>query len=295
MLQARQPRLAMFASSVNETVRGNHGWLRLPYSYIVLRDIYCLFPTLLSAHSHGHTLISAIPFSHSFIPHSVPHPLLDLELFLRRYCNEMYFFALLVGLTGAQNIVDLANSAWTVSNLALNVSVPGTLPSQVHLDLLANKVIGDPYYGLNDFNLRWIAQNDWTYTSAPLSIRSRNGSTTWLVFDGLDTFATIKFCGELVAVTNNQFRQYWFDVSNIVANCTDEPVLSITFESAPLMVDSIAAQSYQETWPSVGEYLTLYIASYELRCVVEITFEFGNRQFMRKQQSDFGWDWGKFP
>lgn len=24
------------------------------------------------------------------------------------------------------------------------------------------------YYGLNDFNLRWIANNNWTYTSKPI-------------------------------------------------------------------------------------------------------------------------------
>lgn len=24
------------------------------------------------------------------------------------------------------------------------------------------------YYGLNDFNLRWIPENNWTYTSKPL-------------------------------------------------------------------------------------------------------------------------------
>lgn len=57
----------------------------------------------------------------------------------------------------SQKIISLVGNDWTVSNPELNVSVPAHLPSQAHLDLYANQVIGDPYYGLNDFNLRWVA------------------------------------------------------------------------------------------------------------------------------------------
>ena len=53
-------------------------------------------------------------------------------------------------------------------------------------------------------------------------------------------------------------------------------VLKINFGSAPMIADQIAAQPGQETWP-YG---------------VEIVYEFPNRQFIRKEQSDFGWDWG---
>lgn len=43
----------------------------------------------------------------------------------------------------AQKVVSLTGDGWTVSSKALNISVPGKLPSQVHLDLLAAKVIGE--------------------------------------------------------------------------------------------------------------------------------------------------------
>jgi hypothetical protein len=69
----------------------------------------------------------------------------------------------------AAYVIDLSNVNWTVSCSALNISVPGSMPSQVHLDLYDAGVIGDPYYGLNDFNLRWVAWNNWTYTSGPIS------------------------------------------------------------------------------------------------------------------------------
>lgn len=185
--------------------------------------------------------------------------------------------SLFASLASSQNVVSLSGNDWTVSNPALNVSVPGSLPSQAHLDLYANQVIGDPYYGLNDFNLRWVAWANWTYTSAPISGLSSNASSTWLLFNGLDTFTSIEMCGQHVASTNNQFRQYYFDVSDILSSCSGDPVLSMNFGSAPTITQEIADEPGQETWP-YG---------------VEIVYEFPNRQFMRKEQSDFGWDWGK--
>jgi beta-mannosidase len=139
------------------------------------------------------------------------------------------------------------------------------------------QVIGDPYYGLNDFNLRWITWNNWTY-SAELPVKQDKSSSTWLLFNGLDTFTSIELCGHHVASTNNQFRQYHFDISKILSSCQGLPLLSINFGSVPTIADEIAAQPGQETWPYSVKYTGL--------------FEFPNRQFVRKEQSDFGWDWG---
>lgn len=175
----------------------------------------------------------------------------------------------------SQKVIDLSGNDWTLENLPLNISVPGSVPSQAHLDLYAAQVIGDPYYGLNDFNLRWVANSNWTYSGLISGLDTSSSTQTWLLFNGLDTFTSIEFCGQPVASTNNQFRQYYFDVSALLSDCTS-PLLSINFGSAPMIADQIAAEPGQETWP-YG---------------VEIIYEFPNRQFIRKEQSDFGWDWG---
>lgn len=65
----------------------------------------------------------------------------------------------------AQQVTPMSTLQWTLENPSLNVSVPGNVPSQAHLDLYSAQVIGDPYYGLNDFNLRWVAETNWTYTA----------------------------------------------------------------------------------------------------------------------------------
>jgi beta-mannosidase len=170
------------------------------------------------------------------------------------------------------------------------------------------KVIGDPYHGLNDFDLRWIAWANWTYqTTLQLRVRSSSeflsqdstseGSSSayssdfsseesereelsspnyYLLFNGLDTFADIDLCGTRVASTNNQFRQYHFNVSRIVQQCNGPRVLTINFGSAAAVAKNISELPGQETWPGG----------------VEGIFEFQHRQFVRKEQNDFGWDWG---
>lgn len=42
-----------------------------------------------------------------------------------------------------QKVIDLSGDGWTVSNSALNISIPGRVPSQAHLDLFAAGVIGE--------------------------------------------------------------------------------------------------------------------------------------------------------
>ncbi|GLB09844.1 hypothetical protein AtubIFM57258_005773 [Aspergillus tubingensis] len=175
-----------------------------------------------------------------------------------------------------QYVQDLSSVQWTLSSRALNRTVPAEFPSQVHLDLLRAGVIDEPYHGLNDFNLRWIAAANWTYTSQPIKGLLDDYDSTWLVFDGLDTFATISFCGQQIASTDNQFRQYAFDVSTALGSCKGDPVLSINFGSAPNIVDAIAQDPNSQKWPDD----------------VQLTYEYPNRWFMRKEQSDFGWDWG---
>ncbi|KAI5296531.1 hypothetical protein KEM52_000714 [Ascosphaera acerosa] len=175
----------------------------------------------------------------------------------------------------AQHVVSLSDWHWTVSNSNKSIQVPGSFPSQVHLDLLAAGIIPEPYLGNGDLDLRWVALENWTYSARQPQLHGAKRSV--LVFDGLDTFATIELCGKLVGRAFNQFRQWTFDITDIVRSCSDSlPELSITFDSAVRVAEQIASQPGQETWPPDVEGL----------------FEFPNRQFVRKEQSDFGWDWG---
>lgn len=78
---------------------------------------------------------------------------------------ETVLAATLAAVSRCQSTVDLGTYKWTLSNPLLNVSVPAQFPSHAHVDLFANQVTGDPYYGLNNFNLRWVAWANWTYSA----------------------------------------------------------------------------------------------------------------------------------
>jgi beta-mannosidase len=69
---------------------------------------------------------------------------------------------------------------------------------------------------------------------------------TWLVFDGLDTYTTVNLCDQIVATTDNQFRQFFFNVTSALASCKGDPILSLNFGSAPRIIDAINNTAGQE-------------------------------------------------
>lgn len=67
-----------------------------------------------------------------------------------------------------QHVTNLSDVKWTISNHN-NVTVPGKLPSQAHLDLLAAGVIGEPIHGFNEYDQYWVERSNWTWTSEPIA------------------------------------------------------------------------------------------------------------------------------
>ncbi|GAP92753.2 putative glycoside hydrolase family 2 protein [Rosellinia necatrix] len=175
----------------------------------------------------------------------------------------------------AQSVINLSDVPWTVSN-GVNVTVPGNYPSQAHLDLYAAGIIDDPLFGFNDVDQLWVQRSNWTWTSDAITEIDRTAdSQTWLVFQGLDTFVEIKMCDITVANVANQFRQFVFDVSAILPQCTGDPILSLNFGSASKIVLEIA-----KTGP---DYINAANGVHGE--------EFQGKIYMRKEQNDFGWDW----
>ena len=85
--------------------------------------------------------------------------------------------------------------------------LPATVPGDVHLDLLANKKIPDPFYRDNEAKLQWIEKASWEYrlTSmcTPALLARANVD---LVFDGLDAAAEVYLNGAQVLSADNMFR-----------------------------------------------------------------------------------------
>ena len=71
------------------------------------------------------------------------------------------------------------------------------MPGSVQQDLIAAKRVPDPFKGTNEAAIQWVGLTDWQY---PPRVRRRRPAMLArdhldLVFDGLDTFATVSVNG----------------------------------------------------------------------------------------------------
>ncbi len=93
--------------------------------------------------------------------------------------------------------------------------LPATVPGQVHLDLMAAEVIPDPFFGLNYEQCLWVEQKEWWYrTSLTPGREDLGGKRVELVFEGLDTFATVYLNGEEIGTSRNMWVPLVLDVTD---------------------------------------------------------------------------------
>jgi len=148
--------------------------------------------------------------------------------------------------------------------------LPATVPGTVHTDLMANKRIEDPFYRLNELDVRWVEECDWIYRRtfdlpAEALSASRAG---FLDFDGLDTFATIRLNGRKVGTADNMFHEWRFEVTKLLKAGTN--TVEVEFASPQREAQRLADRSKIK-------YKSMF---------------FEPRNFIRKAQYSGGWDWG---
>ncbi|TDT74655.1 beta-mannosidase [Arthrobacter sp. AG258] len=146
------------------------------------------------------------------------------------------------------------------------LSIPTTVPGSVHTDLLAAGLIPDPYLDDNERLLAWIGQCDWEY-SLDFPWHRTDKTVTELVFQGLDTVATISLNGVLLDETRNMHRSYSYDVRALLSEGIN--TLKVTFRSAIKYADQ---------------------ASLDLGYRPHVNHHPYNA--IRKMACSFGWDWG---
>lgn len=110
-------------------------------------------------------------------------------------------------------------------------------PTNVHLDLVANNIIPDPFIGKNENDVQWIGEATWlyktTFSSPNVTTASGSGVKTVLAFDGLDTYATVVLNGHEILKTESMFIPARVDVTAHLNNGAENQ-LEILFESAYL-------------------------------------------------------------
>lgn len=161
---------------------------------------------------------------------------------------------------------NLSSEKWQFKNSKENKWLTASVPGTVHLDLMNNKIIPDPYQDENEKKVQWVENEDWDYqTSFNISSKELANQNIDLVFNGLDTFSEIYLNGKLLQSTDNMFRKWTIPVKQNLK--TGENTLQVKFKSAV----------------NVGK---------ELAKKVPFTTPESPRSYVRKAQYQFGWDWG---
>ena len=149
---------------------------------------------------------------------------------------------------------------------------PAQVPGVVHTDLLANGLIEDPFYGTNEETLQWIENENWEYrTVFSVSGRDLRQGRIELVFEGLDTYATIFVNGKAVLEADNMFREWRVACNSVLQAGENE--LRILFRS-PVKEDLPKKERLPYELPAGGDHGA------------------GTSVFARKAPYHFGWDWG---
>ncbi|KAI9357009.1 glycoside hydrolase family 2 protein [Zopfochytrium polystomum] len=149
-------------------------------------------------------------------------------------------------------------------------------PSVVHLELLAAALIPDPFVDLNENITQWVGEADWEYrcvfslSQSDLDAVAR-AECLDLVFEGLDTIATVSLNGVEIAKVDNMFVSTRVSLHrDQLAAAGQQNTLHIHFKSA-----------YNEGKEREAVHGTRSVWNGD-----------ASRVYVRKAQYHWGWDWG---
>ena len=166
-------------------------------------------------------------------------------------------------------MLDLSGT-WTLTDVKGGHSVPMILPGDGHSALLAAGRIPDPYQSRNEYDVRWVADRDWSARRS--FMHDPDAAKAWyLEITGLDTVAEVRLNGKLVLKASNQFRRYRPDVTKALKAGENE--IEILFQSSTRTADAL-----QKKQP-------FFVPSHPDNSPLP------NGNLLRKVQCDFGWDW----
>lgn len=162
-------------------------------------------------------------------------------------------------------LIELKNG-WQFAYTINDSIYPAAVPGCIHTDLLRNGLIDDPFFACNEKDLQWIENTDWHYfiqfNVKREMLKYKNIS---LVFEGLDTYADVLLNDSLIISSDNMFRSWDADCTEILREGKNR--IDVKFRSAS-----------NEGKRKAG--------------LISYTLPEKERVFVRKAQYQFGWDWG---
>jgi beta-mannosidase len=157
--------------------------------------------------------------------------------------------------------------------------LPAQVPGCVHMDLLRNGIIPNPFEGTNEKQLQWIDRKNWEYISTFDASEQLLAHTHLnVVFEGLDTYAEVYLNDNHLLSAANMFRTWEVDVKPFLR--AEENELRIVFRS-PIDEGLKKLDAHGYGLPASNDDSE--------------TGGLGDKKlsiFSRKAPYHYGWDWG---
>lgn len=145
-------------------------------------------------------------------------------------------------------------------------SCEGTIPGSVYSFLLANGLMEEPGYRMNELDA--LALMDHPYTFSRTFSCHPDGHSMLLHCDGLDTLCTLRLNGTEIAKTDNMHRTYEWDITDRLLDGDNQ--LELTFDPVDVYIKKQQKQHFRLGAPECMEGFA----------------------YIRKAYSMMGWDWG---
>ncbi|RPE12832.1 glycoside hydrolase family 2 protein [Chitinophaga lutea] len=162
---------------------------------------------------------------------------------------------------------------WEFRRTDENIWRTATVPGTVHTDLLAHRLIPDPFQGANEKGLQWIDKKDWEYRcSFDVTGAQLQHDALSLDFTGLDTYADVYLNDALILKAVNMFAGKEVAVKPLLKAGKNQ--LRILFHS-PVAYDMPKFLESRLVYPAGNDASDIPLSI-----------------FARKAPYHYGWDWG---
>ncbi len=146
----------------------------------------------------------------------------------------------------------------------------GTVPGEVHLDLMQQGIIDDPNKGINVFKARWVEEMVWYYRRTFDAPTDALSGKAYLYFEELDLSAIVYLNGEEIARHENAFYPLCVSVAGKLLPKNNELIVRI--DSGLFNVSDKPVKNAYTATADNGVLLT-------------------KRMWLRKPQYETEWDW----
>ncbi len=172
----------------------------------------------------------------------------------------------------AQKTLSL-NGKWTLIDVQTNEEYVAQVPGTFHTDLLANDVIDEPYFELNEQKYQYLENKNWEYRRTfQISDKHLNSREVFLVCEGIDTYSSITINNHTIGHTTNMFHPWEFNIRPYLKKGPNSISINLT---SPFSYHKDKVENWPYVFPADSEK--------------------GSKKyspFCRKALYHFGWDWG---